>query len=415
MSEDKKWKVYCYTNKVNGKKYVGITSARLLCIRAGHGAHYKGSRYFYYAIQKYGWESFVPEILANNLSKSDAERLERHFISTLKTQNHDYGYNIDSGGRVPSEVSPEGRESLVRAASGTNNKKARPVVVFDLTGKKIAEFPCIVFAEKHFGIKVNWHHLNKGRGTCHNMIFRYKEEVGNVTQLPPDQIFKKFEQKYVRGDKSWHSTPVVLFDAKTGKRIKQFSCIKDAEEYACVSLSSVLMGKSKTANGYVCKYLADVGFADNLPKSELPVHEKTTKAVLQYDLQGNFLRSYRSGMEAEKETGVSHKMISNCVRHLCQTGGGFIWRLSTDESPISAPKTSWETRWEKGTSNATPVDQIDLKTGDVIASYRSISEAAKSVGTYVTSIRQIIDHEGNHKSAKGYGWRYHIESNGEAG
>ncbi len=409
MSGEKKWKVYCYTNKVNGKKYVGITSARSLSLRAGRGAHYKGCRHFYFAIKKYGWESFSPEILADGVSKDAAKNLERYYIALLETQDPSMGYNIDDGGGVPTKVSPEGLESLRRAASGANNKKARAVVAFDLSGKKIGDFPCIVFAERHFGVKINWRHLKNQRGTCHEMIFRYKDDVGDIGQLPAPQVFKKFEQKLSRGDRSWRSTPVVLFDASTGDRIEEFTCIKYAEKYAGVPLSAVLRGVAKTANGFVCKYLSDVGYIDSLPKNELPVHETTSKAVLQYDLGGNLLNTFVSGMAAERETGVSHKTISNCVRHLCQTGGGFVWRLSGDDSPITPPKSNWDTRWETGAVKCTPVDQVDLETGDIIASYRSIGEAARAVGTYVTSIRKIIDHVGNNKSAKGFGWKYHLD------
>ena len=68
MKNNVTWKVYKYTNKQNGMCYIGITS-RTLKERAGKdGKGYKRKRggRFWEAIQKYGWDSFVVEILEND-------------------------------------------------------------------------------------------------------------------------------------------------------------------------------------------------------------------------------------------------------------------------------------------------------------------------------------------------------------
>ena len=53
-----------------------------------------------------------------------------------------------------------------------------------------------------------------------------------------------------------------------------------------------------------------------------------------------------------------------------------------------------------------PVEQIDLRTGDVIAIHSSVSEAARSIGDVRrnTSISRVC--RGLRQSAFGYGWRY---------
>lgn len=55
--------IYCYTNKINNKKYIGQTT-KTVEERAGkNGSFYKKEWLFWRAIQKYGWESFMVEIL----------------------------------------------------------------------------------------------------------------------------------------------------------------------------------------------------------------------------------------------------------------------------------------------------------------------------------------------------------------
>lgn len=93
-----KYIVYCHTNKVNGKRYIGQTCRSLETRCGSNGVHYKGSSHFWNAIQKYGWNNFEHEVLFENLSKESADRIEKMMIRILRTQNSDYGYNIQNGG-----------------------------------------------------------------------------------------------------------------------------------------------------------------------------------------------------------------------------------------------------------------------------------------------------------------------------
>lgn len=410
MDEERKWLVYVHTNKTNKKRYVGITSQANLKRRSKNGKAYKGCIYFYRAIEKYGWNNFDHEVLVSNLTEIEAKEMERFYIELFRTTNLMFGYNIDSGGGTPVRMSPEGRQSMIAAISGANAPRARPVVVFDGNGNKINEFGCIVDAERFYNQKSLWGHINSRRGTRGGMMFRFKDDVGDIEKLPEDQIYKKFEQRLVRDENSWHSTPVTIFDAKTGERVADFSCIKHAKEAIGGDPSKNLCGLSKTTNGYICRYSRDVIGVDKLPAEELPIKKPNGKEIRQFDYMGNLIGVYPSAREAERQTGISFKTISLCANHKTQSAGGFVWRLTTDDTPFVAPKTNWETRWENGVPSAIPVDQIDLLTGDVIATYRSIGEAAKATGTYITSIKKIIDKVGNNRSAAGFGWQYHKPS-----
>lgn len=90
--------LYCHTNKINGKRYFGITS-NIPDKRWSNGNGYKSSRHFNYAIQKYGWDSFSHDIVAKGLTKEQACELEKEFISMYRTTEHEFGYNISLGGQ----------------------------------------------------------------------------------------------------------------------------------------------------------------------------------------------------------------------------------------------------------------------------------------------------------------------------
>lgn len=89
--------VYKHTNLVNGKVYIGIT--RQKPSRRWHGGHgYCDQPLFWNAIRKYGWDGFTHEILHEGLSQTDAYRIEQEYISTFKSNDREFGYNIAGGG-----------------------------------------------------------------------------------------------------------------------------------------------------------------------------------------------------------------------------------------------------------------------------------------------------------------------------
>lgn len=59
------------------------------------------------------------------------------------------------------------------------------------------------------------------------------------------------------------------------------------------------------------------------------ISEKNSKPVLQFDLQGNFIREWPSGLKVEEETGIDSGSISKCCqgRYGFKTAGSFIWKF----------------------------------------------------------------------------------------
>lgn len=113
MSE-KLYCVYMHTNKINGKKYVGITSKEPKKRWHG-GSGYKNNKHFYQAIQKYGWNSFEHEVVSSGLTAEEAGEMEKFLIKQYKTTDSEYGYNICAGGQL--NILPESSYKKISEAN----------------------------------------------------------------------------------------------------------------------------------------------------------------------------------------------------------------------------------------------------------------------------------------------------------
>lgn len=93
----KLYSVYRHTAP-NGKVYIGITRQKPKYRWGKKGKGYIGNKHFYQAIQKYGWENFIHEILYINLEKEEAQEIEISLIYQYKSADPNFGYNNSLGG-----------------------------------------------------------------------------------------------------------------------------------------------------------------------------------------------------------------------------------------------------------------------------------------------------------------------------
>lgn len=105
----RKFIVYMHTNKINGKRYIGITCNKPEDRWGSNGAGYlrkhRNGKYsqplFARAILKYGWENFETTILFEGLSEVEAKAKEIELIAFYHTCIRDpecCGYNTTLGG-----------------------------------------------------------------------------------------------------------------------------------------------------------------------------------------------------------------------------------------------------------------------------------------------------------------------------
>ena len=134
------YSVYKHTNKINSKVYIGLTG-RTPEKRWANGLGYKPkgknqSAYFYNAILKYGWDNFTHEILYTELTKQQAERIEIFLIGQYKSNQREFGYNIDNGGNCRGKMSEETKKKI--SESWSENRETRSKKISD--GKKGYKF-----------------------------------------------------------------------------------------------------------------------------------------------------------------------------------------------------------------------------------------------------------------------------------
>lgn len=93
--------MYCVYKHISpsGKIYIGLTAQKVE-ERWRKGSGYKKNQAFYNAIQKYGWDNIKHEIVAENLTKEEACKIEIELIKKYDSTNSDKGYNISLGGEL---------------------------------------------------------------------------------------------------------------------------------------------------------------------------------------------------------------------------------------------------------------------------------------------------------------------------
>lgn len=125
MEHEKTYKLYMHISP-SGKRYVGITSYKNPNTRWQSGRGYPKNPHLSAAIEKYGWENFKHIILADGLTKEDAERAEIKCIKHWDLRNPEKGYNISRGGDAPTKGWHHSEESKKKISLGNRGKIRTP-------------------------------------------------------------------------------------------------------------------------------------------------------------------------------------------------------------------------------------------------------------------------------------------------
>ena len=139
-----------------------------------------------------------------------------------------------------------------------------------------------------------------------------------------------------KGANNQKSRKIIMKDFKTNKKLKYFECANDAARLLGFSdgkhIIDCCLGKRKYAFGYGWEYYDGNKFEEvkdySIFKTDSYVNGNVP--VLQYDINGNFLREFSSIKEAKLYSGSN--TICLCCKGKRKTAAGFIWKYKDIES-----------------------------------------------------------------------------------
>jgi len=256
--------VYIHTNKINNKIYIGITSRDPLK-RWQNGTGYRKGTYFRSAIDKYGWDNFEHEIIANNLTKIEAENFEKILIKKLQTNDRNKGYNLTNGGNgaLGYKFSKEQRQKISENNKGIKNPMyGRRGINNPLYGRTGEKSP--TFGRHHTEeTKQKMSLLKKGK----SLSDEHKSKLSEVgkgrkhTQEAKNKISKSH-----LGKNNPAARKVVQLDLD-GNFIAFYETGKEAQDNTGIHFSNILgccRRRQKTAGGFKWMYKEDYEmFIDN--------------------------------------------------------------------------------------------------------------------------------------------------------
>lgn len=132
--------------------------------------------------------------------------------------------------------------------------------------------------------------------------------------------------------------------------------------------------------------------------------DKISKAIGQYNLNGEFIKKWDSITEAKKHIKGD---ILSCCQHKQKTAGGFIWEYYIDTLNINVNLTNKHTgvkktdKWVK--NKYKPINQYDLE-GNFIREWESMKQIVKELNYSQSGISNCC--RGIYKQANNYIWKF---------
>jgi group I intron endonuclease len=234
------YSLYYFTNKINNKKYVGITSN----VKRRHSQHKSGRNrcpVFSSAIKKYGFKNFEFAIIKENLTCEEAKFLEKEFIKNFNSMVPN-GYNRTEGGDTSVKHSEESKKKISESNKNylLNNPHVRIGTKHsEETKKKLSEL-----AIKRTNRPSGTEHWNYGRKAKNSTLEKMKisQGLGNngfakkVIDLNTNIIYSCInEAKLIYGIS--HSLISMICSGKRKSEKYKFMYLKDYEQKISISVA----------------------------------------------------------------------------------------------------------------------------------------------------------------------------------
>lgn len=123
------------------------------------------------------------------------------------------------------------------------------------------------------------------------------------------------------------------------------------------------------------------------------------KSVWQFSANGDFIQSYPSSKEAERQTGILSGTICACALKRTPSAGGYIWTYANDADDINQRVD----KYSKLKLRIEPIVQLTLD-GQFINKWKNSAEAGRQLGINYKNINTVCRNK--RKQAGGFKWMY---------
>ena len=147
-----------------------------------NGAGYQTQTQFYEAIREYGWENIRHAILAEGLTREEADAMEARAVEECHANDPEHGYNVREGG-FNAPLDPSSIEKIRQANTGKPCKEEtkRKLREFNL-GKRLSEETRAKIKATTTGMpksKEHARHISEGRrgipSKCRKPVMRIED------------------------------------------------------------------------------------------------------------------------------------------------------------------------------------------------------------------------------------------------
>lgn len=292
----------------NGKRYFGITKQEP-SRRWQNGFGYKG-QFFYYAIQKYGWDKIKHNILKIGLSLEKANEYERYYIRKYKTDKPQYGYNCTVGGEgvisTYNDIVLQKKNGVIVNMFLNKNECASLLGLSTTTVKKYCEDNNL-----HGGylFEIIYHYntidFYKKCEDFNEKYFDVKEKIEDEKKLLISNYMRHRQEK------------VISQYSLDGMLIHTYNSKKEAEK----NLGIYIDMRYRRHKDFIFEY--------GNQKQVNKYCNRKNKKVYQKDKENeNILNKYDSIMDASINTNINFKNISKALNGINKTAGGYIWEYA---------------------------------------------------------------------------------------
>lgn len=323
---DRKYVVYKHTSP-NGKCYIGITRQKPETRWRKDGSGYIGNTYIYNAIKKYGFENFQHEILYTGLTKEEAEQKEIELIAYYKSDNRDFGYNIEHGGNSVGKLSEETKRKIAYA-NQNRSLETREKLRKAMLGKKLPIETRKKISESNMGREVSEDTRNK-IGNAIRGIKRSEETKQKIKNAKSGKsLSEETKRKISEGNKGR------IMSEETKQKISKSHIGKHLSDETKRKLSEINKGHKGTPLTKEHRELL-LYLITHRTKEELErMGNARKKAIVQLSKDGEFIKRWDSGTDVKRELGINNSNIVACMNGRQKTAGGYKWMYESDYEKI---------------------------------------------------------------------------------